>query len=116
MTAHLVRKSAGRSSISNESKESDGSNEPNKPLRITVTNTPAKYLAKLDKPTRKRIEAKLLAIAQSPFDLRFSYPLAEQTKRSSRVGGYRILFEVMGEDLVVSDIGPRGQVYRNLQK
>jgi mRNA-degrading endonuclease RelE of RelBE toxin-antitoxin system len=111
-----VRKNVGRFSISNESKESDGSNEPSKPLRITVTSTPAKYLVSLDKPTKGRIEAKLSAIAQSPFDTRLSKPLVGQTKRSSRVGGYRILFEIIGEDLMVSDIGPRGQIYRNLKK
>ncbi len=111
MTAHLLRENVGSSSISNESKESD---ESNLPLKIRITSTPAKYLAKLDKPTRERINAKLDAIAKSPYDAQLSYPLVGQTKRSARVGGYRILFEIVENELVVSDIGPRGQIYKKL--
>lgn len=85
-------------------------------LRVRLTRTPEKYLASLDRPTKKRISEKLLAIAESPLDLRLSYPLVEQSKRSSRVGDYRILFEVTAEELIVSDIGPRGQIYRKLKK
>jgi mRNA interferase RelE/StbE len=105
LTGPLLREHAGKSSISNES---------NLPLKILVTSTPAKYLAALDKPTRKRINAKLEAIATAPYDTRLSYPLVGQTKRSSRVGGYRILFELTQDELIVSDIGPRGQIYKRL--
>lgn len=105
MSAQLVRENEGRFSISNE---------PNEALKISITSTPAKYLAALDKPTRVRINAKLAAIAKSPYDTRLSYPLVGQTKRSSRVGGYRILFEIVQNELIVSDIGPRGQIYKRL--
>ena len=84
-------------------------------LEIKITATPSKYLASLDKPTRKRISDKLQAIAENPNDVRLSYPLASTTKRSSRVGGYRILFEIAGNQLIVADIGPRGQIYRTLK-
>ncbi len=84
-------------------------------LTVKVTDSPRKYLATLDKPTRDRISAKLLAISENPFDSRLSYPLTAQDKRSSRVGKYRILFQIIGSDLVVADIGPRGQIYRTLK-
>jgi mRNA-degrading endonuclease RelE of RelBE toxin-antitoxin system len=100
-----VKENEGRYSISNE---------PNAALTIRITSTPAKYLASLDKPTRTRINAKLGEIAKSPYDTRLSYPLVGQTKRSSRVGGYRILFEIIANELIVSDIGPRGQIYKKL--
>lgn len=100
-----MRENEGRYSISNE---------PNEALKISITSTPAKYLASLDKPTRARITAKLEEIAKSPYDPRLSYPLVGQTKRSSRVGGYRILFEIVENELIVSDIGPRGQIYKRL--
>ena len=105
MSAHLARENEGRYSISNE---------PNEAFKIRITSTPAKYLATLDKPTRARINAKLEEIAKSPYDARLSYPLLGQTKRSSRVGGYRILFEIAQNELIVSHIGPRGQIYKQL--
>ncbi len=83
-------------------------------LRIQITSTPAKYLERLDKPTRERIHEKLKAIAADPTNIRLSYPLVGAEKRSTRVGRYRVLFEIDGDALIVSDIGPRGQVYRNV--
>ena len=83
-------------------------------LEIKITATPFKYLNSLDKPTRKRIKDKLEAIAAAPDDSRLSYPLTNNQKRSSRVGDYRILFEVDDKTLTVAEIGPRGQIYRKL--
>ena len=68
----------------------------------------------LDRPTRERIRAKIQAIAESPYDARLSKPLINQQKRTSRIGTYRIIFELTDQELVVADIGPRGQVYRKL--
>jgi mRNA-degrading endonuclease RelE of RelBE toxin-antitoxin system len=81
-------------------------------LQVEITGTPFRYLKSLDKPTRERIAEKLREIADDPFDSRLSYPVVSSTKRSSRVGKYRILFEIHGEVLEVADIGPRGQIYR----
>lgn len=82
--------------------------------RVRITKTPQKYLDALDKTTRKRITDKIMAIAENPTDSRLSYPLTNKTKRASRVGGYRILFEIASEELIVADIGPRGQIYRKV--
>lgn len=81
-------------------------------LQVKLTGTPYRYLKSLDKPTRDRVTAKLKEIAADPLNSRFSKPLSSSSKRSSRVGSYRILFEIRGEVLEVSDIGPRGQIYR----
>jgi mRNA interferase RelE/StbE len=83
-------------------------------LNVKLTSSAAKYLGKLDKTTRRRITDRLNELADKPFDLRISYPLQGTTKRSSRVGGYRILFEVGESDLVIAAVGPRGQVYRDV--
>jgi mRNA-degrading endonuclease RelE of RelBE toxin-antitoxin system len=83
-------------------------------LKVKLTGTPYKYLESLDRPTRERILSKLKAIAEDPYDARLSKPLVGQDKRTSRVGTYRIIFEIVVGDLIVDDIGPRGQVYRNL--
>jgi mRNA-degrading endonuclease RelE of RelBE toxin-antitoxin system len=81
-------------------------------LEIKITGTPAKYLKSLDKSTRNRIKEKLLKIAEDPTNLQLSYPLTASEKRSTRVGSYRILFRIDTKFLVVTDIGPRGQIYR----
>lgn len=57
---------------------------------------------------------KLEAIAREPFDVRISQPLKGKEKRKTRVGDYRIIFELTENELIVADIGPRGQIYRNL--
>jgi mRNA-degrading endonuclease RelE of RelBE toxin-antitoxin system len=85
-------------------------------LEIKLTATAQKYFEKLDKPTRKRIQEKLDAIAAAPFDPRLSKPLVDASKRTARVGDYRILFEVLNTDLFVSDIAPRGRAYRKLNR
>lgn len=82
------------------------------PLTLKFTSTPLKYLNALDRTTRDRILEKLAEVAKDPLDARLSKPLEASTKRGSRVGDYRILFEYDDKDLIVSDIGPRGQIYR----
>jgi mRNA-degrading endonuclease RelE of RelBE toxin-antitoxin system len=81
-------------------------------LQVKITATPFKYLKSLDKPTRERIIEKLKEVADDPYNSRLSYPLVSSTKRSTRVGRYRILFRIDGGILEVADIGPRGQIYR----
>ena len=81
-------------------------------LEIKLTKTPYKYLQALDRSTRERIREKLQAIAENPQDARLSKPLTNSSKRSARVGTYRILFETDEKSLIVAEIGPRGQVYR----
>jgi mRNA-degrading endonuclease RelE of RelBE toxin-antitoxin system len=44
---------------------------------------------------------------------RLSKPLRNSSKQTARVGDYRILFVVESGILLVSFIGPRGQIYRN---
>jgi mRNA-degrading endonuclease RelE of RelBE toxin-antitoxin system len=34
-------------------------------------------------------------------------------RRSARVGGLRILFEAQGLDIIVAEIGPRGEIYKH---
>lgn len=79
---------------------------------IKFTQDAAKYLLSLDKNTRARILAKIGKISENPLLLGPSYPLKSSERRSSRVGSYRILFEVYKAEIVIAAIGPRGQIYR----
>ena len=85
-------------------------------LRIKLSATAAKYFSALDRNTKARIEKKLNEIAAEPQAARLSKPLVGAEARTARVGDYRIIFTIDPEILYVADIGPRGQIYRRLQR
>jgi len=82
-------------------------------LNVKLASSARKYLEKLDASRKRRITQRLRDLAENPLDIRLSYPLQQSSRRSSRVGDYRILFEIDGDDLIVASIGPRGQIYRD---
>ena len=75
------------------------------------------YLRRLPKDVAARIFRRVRQICDDPFDLSLSKPLRGRlaNRRSSRIGDYRILFEVINDELVVLVIrvGPRGDVYKD---
>jgi mRNA interferase RelE/StbE len=76
-----------------------------------------KTLDSLDRPTGQRLRNRIRQIADDPFDARVSKPLAHpKGYRSSRVGGWRIIFVVTPKEgrIEVLSIEPRGQAYRGL--
>ena len=85
-------------------------------LKIQLSSTAAKYFSSLDRNTQTRIRTKLEAIAAEPQSARLSKPLVGVDSRTARVGDYRIIFTIDPEVLYVADIGPRGQIYRRLQR
>jgi mRNA-degrading endonuclease RelE of RelBE toxin-antitoxin system len=71
-------------------------------------------LERCDAPTRERLKQKLETLQADPFDAQNSKPLkGRREQRSCRVGGLRILFRVDGTDVIVAEIGPRGQIYKH---
>jgi mRNA-degrading endonuclease RelE of RelBE toxin-antitoxin system len=73
------------------------------------------YLRRLPPPLQARISQRIDQIAEDPFSV--SKPLrATEGARSARVGDYRIIFDVdiATQTVFVTDIGPRGQIYRGL--
>jgi mRNA interferase RelE/StbE len=85
-------------------------------LKIQLSATAAKYFSSLDRNTQAHIRRKLEAIAADPQAARLSKPLVGVDSRTARVGDYRIIFTIDPEILYVADIGPRGQIYRRLQR
>lgn len=81
-----------------------------------VAHEAEKVLDRLDRPTERRVRARLLQLAEDPFDPRLSAPLTERPGvRKSRVGGWRILFTVDRDArvLFVATVDTRGQVYKH---
>jgi mRNA-degrading endonuclease RelE of RelBE toxin-antitoxin system len=83
-------------------------------LTVRLSQKAAKYIGALDAPTKKRITERLKEICEDPLNLRLSKPLTGTNKRSTRIGPYRILILIAGEVLLVSDAGPRGQIYKRM--
>ncbi len=84
--------------------------------RVVVAHEAEKILDRLDRPTERRIRARLLQLAEDPFDPRLSAPLTERPGvRKSRVGGRRILFTVdrNAKVIYVATVDTRGQVYKH---
>ena len=73
--------------------------------------------ARLDRPTQKRVVRRLDQLAEDPFEPRISAPLTGVGNlRKSRLGGWRIIYEVLDEIRVVlvAMIERRGQVYKRI--
>jgi mRNA interferase RelE/StbE len=84
--------------------------------RITVSHEAEKILDRLDRQTERRLRARLGQLGDDPFDPRLSAPLTErQGIRKSSVGGWRILFSVDRDAMVVTvvTVDTRGQVYKH---
>jgi mRNA-degrading endonuclease RelE of RelBE toxin-antitoxin system len=74
------------------------------------------YLERCDAATRLRLKEKLETLKANPFDLNNSKPLKGRSdQRSARVGSLRILFRVTDAEIIVADIGPRGDIYKHGQ-
>jgi mRNA interferase RelE/StbE len=83
--------------------------------RVVLSREAEKTLDRLDRPTERRIRARLIQLADDPFDPRLSTALTERAGvRKSRVGGWRILFTVNrnANALYVATVDTRGQVYK----
>ena len=77
----------------------------------------AKRLDRLDRATYQRIERRLYELKANPFDSRISKPLTGvESMRSSRVGGWRILYTVdrSFQTIYIVAIRPRGEAYKKL--
>lgn len=84
---------------------------------VHVPGSVRRYIGRLDRATQARVLTKIDEIAAAPWSGAISKPLHEAGGlRSARVGNLRILYEVDEAVRVVeiTDIGPRGDVYRSL--
>ena len=79
------------------------------------TKPASKAILGMDRPTRGRINERLEELAADPFDPRIGKSLVNMhPMRSSRVGGWRILYAVNTNDRIVRVYGvkPRGEAHR----
>lgn len=80
-------------------------------MNVELSPKAAKYLLKLDPPTRERIKQALKRLSLEPpqGDIK---SLSGQNGYRLRIGKYRILFDMTGNEIVVYKIDLRGQIYK----
>jgi mRNA interferase RelE/StbE len=86
-------------------------------FQLRVGPAAQKKLEKLDRPTRERLIRRLRQLAVDPFDRRIAKLLrGARSLRSSRVGGWRIVYTVSLQERVVCvlSVNPRGEACRDL--
>jgi len=84
---------------------------------LRIDKQAAKTLKSLDQPTSRRLLARFEKLSENPFDQRFSSPLEMlPSVRKSRVGNWRIFFEVDDSHQIIAIVAikPRSRAYRKL--
>jgi mRNA interferase RelE/StbE len=80
-------------------------------MEVLLDKQPEKYIRKLHEPMKSRMLAVLEKLSREP-------PEGDILKMSNssdfriRVGGYRAIFHIEGDVIIVSKIAPRGQAYK----
>ncbi len=80
--------------------------------RLTYTHRAVRDIDRLDLKTRRRIGKTLLRLSEDPLQH------AERLMHSSlgtyrfRVGDYRVIFDVEGDEIVVLRVGHRREIYK----
>lgn len=84
--------------------------------RIVLKPSVEKALASLPRRALKRIDARILSLAEDPYPAAAKLLRGEEGIRRIRVGDYRILYRVEKDRLVVLvvRVGHRREVYRRL--
>lgn len=81
---------------------------------VVIPDRASKDLEKIDKKTQKIILLKIKEYSSNPF--RYSIRLTDTRIGDYifRIGKYRVIFDIDGENLVVLRIGHRKNIYKNI--
>ncbi|MFZ5449747.1 MAG: type II toxin-antitoxin system RelE family toxin [Thermodesulfobacteriota bacterium] len=82
---------------------------------LRIDKKAAKTLKTLDQLTTRRLLARITELSSNPYDQRTSSSLEMQPSvRKSRVGNWRIFFEVDDTELIIDIVAikPRSRAYR----
>jgi mRNA interferase RelE/StbE len=82
---------------------------------VQFSHEAEKTFARLDRRMQLRVIEKIELLAENPFQPHTSKPLKGDSQlRSSRLGGWRILFRVRETAMEIVAIRPRGSAYRDI--
>ncbi len=80
--------------------------------KIVITRRALKDLKNIDSETKKRIAIKLKEYAREPFKHARKLSNHKIGGYRFRIGDYRVIFDVDGDNIVVLRIGHRKSIYR----
>jgi mRNA interferase RelE/StbE len=80
-------------------------------VKIVLDDQPTKYLARLNEPLKGRIAKGLRRLGHEPPEGDIK-KLANRDDYRLRIGGYRVLYRIENDTIIVSRIAPRGQAYK----
>jgi mRNA interferase RelE/StbE len=82
--------------------------------RLLYKKPAAKEIQKLPKAVKKRLKNKLEWFISQQDPLKFAEPLTKpaDAQYRYRVGNYRILFDIEGENIVIIHVQHRREIYR----
>jgi mRNA interferase RelE/StbE len=76
----------------------------------------AKYLERLGEPNKSRIKAAFEALAKEPAEGDIKPVVGKKGYFRLRVGDFRALYRIENNTIFVTNIDPRGQVYKKKNK
>lgn len=81
--------------------------------KVTFSTRAEKAMRKLTPQARARVEQKLAYLRMTPRGHDTKKLAGEENQYRTRVGDYRILYEIKDAELIVwvLDVGPRGGIY-----
>jgi mRNA interferase RelE/StbE len=80
-------------------------------MSVVLDHHAVKYLERVSEPMKSRIKDAIAGLANEPptGDIR---KLTDRADYRLRVGGYRIIYRVEDDAIIVSTIAPLGQAYK----
>lgn len=80
--------------------------------KIVFTRRAVKDISKLEPDVKERIRDALMRCSKDP--LRYARRMVDRSLGSYRfrVGGYRVIFDLEGDEVVVLRVGHRNEIYR----
>jgi mRNA interferase RelE/StbE len=87
--------------------------------RVILSAKAIKFLDRLDRKTEQRIQTRIDELVINPLEPRISKQLETvQLKRYSRVGDWRIIYEIDADNSMISiiTIQHRSRVYKEMKK
>ena len=80
-------------------------------MKTVIFLTRARRALRKHRSEAERIIAKVEAYAANPSAFPKVTSLQGQTGKRLRAGGFRVIFEETADEIIVTDIGPRGSIY-----
>jgi mRNA interferase RelE/StbE len=81
-------------------------------MEVLLRPVAVKYLDRVGEPNRGRIKAALEELSKEPPEGDIKPMTGQRGYFRLRVGGFRVLYRIEDDTIFVTNIDPRGQVYK----